>query len=157
MGLWAGGQVFIDFQKAGSTQLGSKYLPDFWGWDAIYPYTQNFTQLAQYWYMHSFAEGALKLKELAYIHAEGFAGGELKHGPIALIEEGTAVIAILPEYVVDFYFAFAAGSDPSMAPYASANLTGANLAYAHLKSANLTGANLTSANLTSANLTDTIR
>ena len=41
-------------------------------------------------------EGALKLKELAYIHAEGFAGGELKHGPIALIEEGTAVIVILP-------------------------------------------------------------
>ena len=62
LGLWAGGQVFIDFQQAGSTQLGSKYLPDFWGWDAIYPYTQNFSQLAQYWYMHSFAEGALKLK-----------------------------------------------------------------------------------------------
>ncbi|MEY4422315.1 MAG: hypothetical protein RL581_853 [Actinomycetota bacterium] len=40
-------------------------------------------------------EGALKLKELAYIHAEGFAGGELKHGPIALIEEGTPVIAIV--------------------------------------------------------------
>ncbi len=49
-------------------------------------------------------EGALKLKELAYIHAEGFAGGELKHGPIALIEEGTPVIAILPmadEYALD--------------------------------------------------------
>lgn len=41
-------------------------------------------------------EGALKLKELAYMHAEGFAGGELKHGPIALIEKGTPVIAILP-------------------------------------------------------------
>lgn len=41
-------------------------------------------------------EGALKLKELAYMHAEGFAGGELKHGPIALIEEGTPVIAVLP-------------------------------------------------------------
>jgi len=41
-------------------------------------------------------EGALKLKELAYMHAEGFAGGELKHGPIALIEEGTPIIAILP-------------------------------------------------------------
>ena len=41
-------------------------------------------------------EGALKLKELAYMHAEGFAGGELKHGPIALIEVGTPVIAILP-------------------------------------------------------------
>jgi len=41
-------------------------------------------------------EGALKLKELAYIHAEGFAGGELKHGPIALIDQGTPVLAILP-------------------------------------------------------------
>ena len=41
-------------------------------------------------------EGALKLKELAYMHAEGFAGGELKHGPIALIDQGTPVIAILP-------------------------------------------------------------
>ena len=41
-------------------------------------------------------EGALKLKELAYMQAEGFAGGELKHGPIALIEEGTPVVAIAP-------------------------------------------------------------
>ncbi len=41
-------------------------------------------------------EGALKLKELAYMHAEGFAGGELKHGPIALIDNGTPVVAIMP-------------------------------------------------------------
>jgi glucosamine--fructose-6-phosphate aminotransferase (isomerizing) len=41
-------------------------------------------------------EGALKLKELAYIHAEGFAAGELKHGPIALIEDGQAVIVVVP-------------------------------------------------------------
>ena len=41
-------------------------------------------------------EGALKLKELAYMHAEGFAAGELKHGPIALIEEGVPVICIVP-------------------------------------------------------------
>jgi glucosamine--fructose-6-phosphate aminotransferase (isomerizing) len=41
-------------------------------------------------------EGALKLKELAYIHAECFAAGELKHGPIALIEEGQPVIVIVP-------------------------------------------------------------
>jgi glucosamine--fructose-6-phosphate aminotransferase (isomerizing) len=41
-------------------------------------------------------EGALKLKELAYIHAEGFAAGELKHGPIALIESGQPVIVIVP-------------------------------------------------------------
>ncbi|SDG06379.1 glutamine--fructose-6-phosphate transaminase (isomerizing) [Klenkia brasiliensis] len=41
-------------------------------------------------------EGALKLKELAYIHAEGFAAGELKHGSIALIGEGTPVIVVAP-------------------------------------------------------------
>jgi glucosamine--fructose-6-phosphate aminotransferase (isomerizing) len=41
-------------------------------------------------------EGALKLKELAYIHSEGFAAGELKHGPIALIESGKAVFVIVP-------------------------------------------------------------
>jgi glucosamine--fructose-6-phosphate aminotransferase (isomerizing) len=41
-------------------------------------------------------EGALKLKELAYIHAEGFAAGELKHGPIALIEEGVPVFVVVP-------------------------------------------------------------
>jgi glucosamine--fructose-6-phosphate aminotransferase (isomerizing) len=41
-------------------------------------------------------EGALKLKELAYIHAEGFAAGELKHGPIALIEPGQPVFVIVP-------------------------------------------------------------
>jgi glucosamine--fructose-6-phosphate aminotransferase (isomerizing) len=41
-------------------------------------------------------EGALKLKELAYMHAEGFAAGELKHGPIALIEEGVPVIVVVP-------------------------------------------------------------
>ena len=40
-------------------------------------------------------EGALKLKELSYIHAEGFAAGEMKHGPIALIEEGLPVVALL--------------------------------------------------------------
>ncbi len=41
-------------------------------------------------------EGALKLKELAYMHAEGFAAGELKHGPIALLEEGLPVIIVVP-------------------------------------------------------------
>lgn len=41
-------------------------------------------------------EAAIKIQEVAYVHAEGFAGGELKHGPIALIERGTPVIALLP-------------------------------------------------------------
>ena len=41
-------------------------------------------------------EGALKLKEISYIHAEGFAAGELKHGPIALVDETTPIIALAP-------------------------------------------------------------
>ena len=41
-------------------------------------------------------EGALKLKELAYMHAEGFAAGELKHGPIALVEDGVPVVVVVP-------------------------------------------------------------
>src|SRR3712207_6566667 len=44
-------------------------------------------------------EGALKLKELAYIHAEGFAAGELKHGPIALIDQGTPVVVVVPSQI----------------------------------------------------------
>jgi glutamine---fructose-6-phosphate transaminase (isomerizing) len=46
-------------------------------------------------------EGALKLKELAYIHAEGFAAGELKHGPIALVEEGLPVFCVVPPWARD--------------------------------------------------------
>jgi glucosamine--fructose-6-phosphate aminotransferase (isomerizing) len=46
-------------------------------------------------------EGALKLKELSYIHAEGYAAGEMKHGPLALIEDGMPVIVLSPK---DKYF-----------------------------------------------------
>jgi len=45
-------------------------------------------------------EGALKLKEISYIHAEGYAAGELKHGPIALIDETMPVIVIAPHDAV---------------------------------------------------------
>jgi len=41
-------------------------------------------------------EGALKLKEIAYIHAEGYAAGEMKHGPIALIDENMPVVVVVP-------------------------------------------------------------
>jgi glutamine---fructose-6-phosphate transaminase (isomerizing) len=41
-------------------------------------------------------EGALKLKELSYIHAEGYAGGEMKHGPIALIDDAVPVVVVAP-------------------------------------------------------------
>ena len=46
-------------------------------------------------------EGALKLKELSYVHAEGYPAGEMKHGPLALIEEGLPVIVLAPK---DKYF-----------------------------------------------------
>ena len=41
-------------------------------------------------------EGSLKLKELSYIHAEGYAGGELKHGPISLIDSNMPIVALMP-------------------------------------------------------------
>jgi glucosamine--fructose-6-phosphate aminotransferase (isomerizing) len=41
-------------------------------------------------------EGALKLKEISYVHAEGYAAGEMKHGPIALIDEAMPVVALCP-------------------------------------------------------------
>jgi glucosamine--fructose-6-phosphate aminotransferase (isomerizing) len=50
-------------------------------------------------------EGALKLKELAYIHAEGFAAGELKHGPIAVVDEGTPVVIVVPPRARDLLHA----------------------------------------------------
>ena len=46
-------------------------------------------------------EGALKLKEISYIHAEGYASGEMKHGPIALVDDKVPVIIISPK---DFLF-----------------------------------------------------
>ena len=45
-------------------------------------------------------EGALKLKELSYIHAEGYAGGEMKHGPIALIDDAVPVVVVAPTDVI---------------------------------------------------------
>ena len=42
-------------------------------------------------------EGALKLKEISYVHAEGYAAGEMKHGPISLIDDGMPVVALAPQ------------------------------------------------------------
>ncbi len=80
-------------------------------------------------------EGALKLKEIAYIAAEGYAGGELKHGPLSLVEEGKVVVAILssqsPYYakmVSNIKEAVARGGEvvavsDAPLPFASINLT----------------------------------
>ena len=59
-----------------------------------YPSTRNCFFIGRSLDYYVGLEGALKLKEISYIQAEGFAGGELKHGTIALIEEGTPVMAL---------------------------------------------------------------
>ncbi len=58
---------------------------------------RDFYYIARGVYYPVALEGALKLKEISYIHAEGYSAGEMKHGPIALIEPGTPVVALAPE------------------------------------------------------------
>jgi glucosamine--fructose-6-phosphate aminotransferase (isomerizing) len=62
-------------------------------------------------------EGALKIKEVSYIHAEGFAAGELKHGVIALIEPGTPVIVFAPAGVDEAHMLTAAGEVKARGAY----------------------------------------
>jgi glucosamine--fructose-6-phosphate aminotransferase (isomerizing) len=57
---------------------------------------ENFLYLGRGVHYPIALEGALKLKEISYIHAEGYAGGEMKHGPIALIDETMPVVALVP-------------------------------------------------------------
>ncbi|MBW2280419.1 MAG: glutamine--fructose-6-phosphate transaminase (isomerizing) [Deltaproteobacteria bacterium] len=70
------------------------------GWDGIeaiarkYLHARDFLFLGRGVGFPVALEGALKLKELSYIHAEGYAAGEMKHGPIALIEDGVPVVAV---------------------------------------------------------------
>ncbi|GAB3771273.1 glucosamine--fructose-6-phosphate aminotransferase (isomerizing) [Nocardioides ginsengisegetis] len=72
------------------------------GAEAVYELARQHTETRSVLFLGRHAgypvalEGALKLKELAYIHAEGFAAGELKHGPIALIEDGLPVLCVVP-------------------------------------------------------------
>lgn len=62
-----------------------------------YKDVQNFFFLGRGLSFPTAMEGSLKLKEISYIHAEGYAAGELKHGPLALIEEGVPVVVVIPE------------------------------------------------------------
>ncbi|MFT4235542.1 MAG: glutamine--fructose-6-phosphate transaminase (isomerizing) [Microbacterium sp.] len=78
-------QWILDNEQARVTQLS--------GWMAD---TRSVLFLGRHVGFPIALEGALKLKELSYIHAEGFAAGELKHGPIALIEPGQPVFVIVP-------------------------------------------------------------
>lgn len=79
-------------QKEGIEELVREYLPT----------SRNAFFIGRSTDYHVCMEGALKLKEISYIQAEGFAGGELKHGTIALIEEGTPVIALATQKNVNY-------------------------------------------------------
>ena len=61
-----------------------------------YNYARDFFYLGRGYSYPTALEGALKLKEITYIHGEGYASGELKHGPLALIDEGIPVVVVIP-------------------------------------------------------------
>ena len=61
-----------------------------------YNYARDFFYLGRGYVYPTALEGALKLKEITYIHGEGYAAGELKHGPLALIDEGIPVVVVIP-------------------------------------------------------------
>ena len=61
-----------------------------------YNYARDFFYLGRGYSYPTALEGALKLKEITYIHGEGYAAGELKHGPLALIDEGIPVVVVIP-------------------------------------------------------------
>lgn len=61
-----------------------------------YHFARDFFYLGRGYSYPTALEGALKLKEISYIHGEGYAAGELKHGPLALIDEGIPVVVIIP-------------------------------------------------------------
>jgi glucosamine--fructose-6-phosphate aminotransferase (isomerizing) len=64
-------------------------------WARRYMHAQDFLYLARGVLFPVALEGALKLKEISYIHAEGYAAGEMKHGPIALIDENMPVVVLM--------------------------------------------------------------
>jgi glucosamine--fructose-6-phosphate aminotransferase (isomerizing) len=64
---------------------------------ARYAYVDNFLYLGRQYLFPVGLEGALKLKEISYIHAEGYPAAEMKHGPIALVDENTPSVFLIPK------------------------------------------------------------
>jgi len=81
-------------RKALTTQEQAKRIAE------KYQTANNFLYLGRYFNFPTALEGALKLKEISYIHAEGYPAAELKHGPIALVDENTPSVFIMPQGVV---------------------------------------------------------
>ena len=66
----------------------------FSGWPISIPMLRMYSLSAGDWTMQFPMEGSLKLKEVSYIHSEAYAAGELKHGTISLVENGTLVVGV---------------------------------------------------------------
>lgn len=92
LGIVANAMEVLCDSKEEFEKIASQYLP----------FTRNCFFIGRSLDYFVCLEGALKLKEISYIQAEGFAGGELKHGTIALIEEGTPVIALATQENVNW-------------------------------------------------------
>ncbi|MFC7062950.1 glutamine--fructose-6-phosphate transaminase (isomerizing) [Halobacillus seohaensis] len=92
LGIVANAMEALTDQKEAIEDLASEYLPT----------TRNCFFIGRGVDFYVGLEGSLKLKEISYIQAEGFAGGELKHGTIALIEEGTPVVALATQENVNY-------------------------------------------------------
>ena len=75
----------------------------------IFTYAHNFIYLGRGYNYPTALEGALKLKEISYIHAEGLPAAEMKHGPIALFDAEMPIVSIIPLQLMAYYIAMSKG------------------------------------------------
>ena len=90
-----GRQVLLEAAEQTNDMLNPRYLTHIEGIADRLKRHENLYIIGKSWNYPMALESAIKIQEVSYVHAEGFAGGELKHGPIALIQKGTPCIALL--------------------------------------------------------------
>jgi len=90
-----GRQVLLEAAEQINDMLNPRYLEHIAGIAERLKAHENLYIIGKSWNYPMALESAIKIQEVSYVHAEGFAGGELKHGPIALIQKGTPCIALL--------------------------------------------------------------
>src|SRR3989344_3786473 len=90
-----GRQVLLEAAEQINDMLNTRYLEHIAGIAERLKAHENLYIIGKSWNYPMALESAIKIQEVSYVHAEGFAGGELKHGPIALIQKGTPCIALL--------------------------------------------------------------
>jgi len=90
-----GRQVLLEAAEQINDMLNPRYLEHIAGIAERLKAHENLYIIGKSWNYPMALESAIKIQEVSYVHAEGFAGGELKHGPIALIQKGTPCVALL--------------------------------------------------------------